>query len=183
MPQQLPAVSLVAVPRPEAGHARNCPRDRTARLPCDLRAEPVCPNMSLCEALCHVADRIEFGTSIALSTPARRRFRANRRLHARGQRRAFPTRHRRQPRTGARAHGRDGRQAVGDMRGFVESLRARRHRRASSDRARHSAQEDGRARRRDRRRRGVGERCALAHGARWRRCPPQARRAASSSPT
>jgi alkanesulfonate monooxygenase SsuD/methylene tetrahydromethanopterin reductase-like flavin-dependent oxidoreductase (luciferase family) len=64
MPQQLPAVSLVAVP------GRRCAtleaaREIERRGFAAIYAPSVFSNMSLCEALCHVTERITFATSIA----------------------------------------------------------------------------------------------------------------------
>jgi alkanesulfonate monooxygenase SsuD/methylene tetrahydromethanopterin reductase-like flavin-dependent oxidoreductase (luciferase family) len=64
MPRQLPAVSLVAVPgrrRATLELAREIERRGFA----GIYAPSVFANMSLCEALAHVTERIEFGTSIA----------------------------------------------------------------------------------------------------------------------
>src|SRR3954467_2987763 len=64
MPQQLPAVSLVAVPgrrRATLEVAREIERRGFA----GIYAPSVFSNMSLCEALAHVTERIAFGTSIA----------------------------------------------------------------------------------------------------------------------
>ena len=64
MPRELPAVSLVAVPgRRQATLelAREIERCGFA----GIYAPSVFANMSLCEALAHVTERIEFGTSIA----------------------------------------------------------------------------------------------------------------------
>ena len=64
MPQQLPAVSLVAVPgrrRATLEVAREIERRGFA----GIYAPSVFSNMSLCEALAHVTERITFGTSIA----------------------------------------------------------------------------------------------------------------------
>ncbi len=64
MAQQLPAVSLVAVPgrrRATLEAAREIERRGFAA----IYAPSVFSNMSLCEALCHVTDRISFATSIA----------------------------------------------------------------------------------------------------------------------
>jgi alkanesulfonate monooxygenase SsuD/methylene tetrahydromethanopterin reductase-like flavin-dependent oxidoreductase (luciferase family) len=64
MPQQLPAVSLVAVPgrrRATLEVAREIERRGFA----GIYAPSVFSNMSLCEALAHVTERIVFGTSIA----------------------------------------------------------------------------------------------------------------------
>jgi alkanesulfonate monooxygenase SsuD/methylene tetrahydromethanopterin reductase-like flavin-dependent oxidoreductase (luciferase family) len=64
MPQQLPAVSLVAVPgrrRATLDVAREIERRGFA----GIYAPSVFSNMSLCEALAHVTERIVFGTSIA----------------------------------------------------------------------------------------------------------------------
>jgi alkanesulfonate monooxygenase SsuD/methylene tetrahydromethanopterin reductase-like flavin-dependent oxidoreductase (luciferase family) len=64
MPQQLPAVSLVAVPgrrRATLEAAREIERRGFA----GIYAPSVFSNMSLCEALAHVTERITFATSIA----------------------------------------------------------------------------------------------------------------------
>jgi len=64
MPRQLPAVSLVAVPgrrRATLELAREIERRGFA----GIYAPSVFANMSLCEALAHDTERIEFGTSIA----------------------------------------------------------------------------------------------------------------------
>ena len=64
MPQQLPAVSLVAVPgrrRATLDVAREIERRSFA----GIYTPSVFSNMSLCEALCHVTERIAFATSIA----------------------------------------------------------------------------------------------------------------------
>src|SRR5256886_16588565 len=64
MRQQLPAVSLVAVPgrrRATLDAAREIERRGFA----GIYAPSVFSNMSLCEALAHVTERITFGTSIA----------------------------------------------------------------------------------------------------------------------
>jgi alkanesulfonate monooxygenase SsuD/methylene tetrahydromethanopterin reductase-like flavin-dependent oxidoreductase (luciferase family) len=64
MPQQLPAVSLVAVPgrrRATLDVAREIERRGFPA----IYAPSVFSNMSLCEALAHVTERIAFGTSIA----------------------------------------------------------------------------------------------------------------------
>src|SRR6476660_7944758 len=64
MPQQLPAVSLVAVPgrrRATLEVARQIERRGFA----GIYAPSLYSNMSLCEALAHVTERIAFGTSIA----------------------------------------------------------------------------------------------------------------------
>ena len=64
MPQQLPAVSLVAVPgrrRATLEVAREIERRGFA----GIYAPSVFSNMSLCEALAHVTERIVFATSIA----------------------------------------------------------------------------------------------------------------------
>jgi alkanesulfonate monooxygenase SsuD/methylene tetrahydromethanopterin reductase-like flavin-dependent oxidoreductase (luciferase family) len=64
MPRQLPAVSLVAVPgrrRATLELALEIERRGFA----GIYAPSVFANMSLCEALAHVTERIEFGTSIA----------------------------------------------------------------------------------------------------------------------
>jgi len=62
MAQQLPAVSLVAVPgrrRATLEAAREIERRGFAA----IYAPSVFSNMSLCEALCHVTDRISFATA------------------------------------------------------------------------------------------------------------------------
>ena len=64
MPQKLPAVSLAAVPgrrRATLEAAREIERRGFA----GIYAPSVFSNMSLCEALCHVTERIPFATSIA----------------------------------------------------------------------------------------------------------------------
>ena len=64
MPQQLPAVSLVAVPgrrKATIEMAREIERRGFA----GIYAPSVFSNMSLCEALAHATNRIPFGTSIA----------------------------------------------------------------------------------------------------------------------
>jgi alkanesulfonate monooxygenase SsuD/methylene tetrahydromethanopterin reductase-like flavin-dependent oxidoreductase (luciferase family) len=64
MPQQLPALSLVAVPgrrRATLELAREIERRGFA----GIYAPSMFSNMSLCEALAHVTERIVFGTSIA----------------------------------------------------------------------------------------------------------------------
>src|SRR5262245_53039535 len=64
MPRELPAVRLVAVPgrrRATLELAREIARRGFAA----VYARSVFANMSLCEALAHVTERIEFGTSIA----------------------------------------------------------------------------------------------------------------------
>src|SRR3954467_4897264 len=64
MPQQLPAVSLVAVP----GRRRatlEVAREIERRGFTGIYAPSVFSNMSLCEALAHATERITFGTSIA----------------------------------------------------------------------------------------------------------------------
>ena len=64
MPQSLPAVSLVAVPgrrRATLEAAREIERRGFA----GIYTPSVFSNMSLCEALCHVTERIPFATSIA----------------------------------------------------------------------------------------------------------------------
>ena len=64
MPQQLPAVSLVAVP----GRRRatlEVARAIEQRGFAGIYTPSVFSNMSLCEALCHVTERIVFATSIA----------------------------------------------------------------------------------------------------------------------
>jgi alkanesulfonate monooxygenase SsuD/methylene tetrahydromethanopterin reductase-like flavin-dependent oxidoreductase (luciferase family) len=64
MPRELPAVSLVAVPgrrRATLELAREIERRGFA----GIYAPSVFANASLCEALAHVTERIEFGTSIA----------------------------------------------------------------------------------------------------------------------
>ena len=64
MPQQMPAVSLAAVP------GRRCAtleaaREIERRGFAAIYAPSVFSNMSLCEALCHVTEKITFATSIA----------------------------------------------------------------------------------------------------------------------
>jgi alkanesulfonate monooxygenase SsuD/methylene tetrahydromethanopterin reductase-like flavin-dependent oxidoreductase (luciferase family) len=64
MPQQLPALSLVAVP----GRRRatlELAREIEGRGFAGIYAPSMFSNMSLCEALAHVTERIVFGTSIA----------------------------------------------------------------------------------------------------------------------
>ena len=64
MPQQMPAVSLAAVPgrrRATLEAAREIERRGFA----GIYAPSVFSNMSLCEALCHVTETITFATSIA----------------------------------------------------------------------------------------------------------------------
>ena len=64
MPQQMPAVSLAAVPgrrRTTLEAAREIERRGFA----GIYAPSVFSNMSLCEALCHVTEKITFATSIA----------------------------------------------------------------------------------------------------------------------
>jgi alkanesulfonate monooxygenase SsuD/methylene tetrahydromethanopterin reductase-like flavin-dependent oxidoreductase (luciferase family) len=64
MPQQLPAVSLVAVPgRRQA--TLEMAREIERRGFAGIYAPSVFSNMSLCEALAHATSRIPFGTSIA----------------------------------------------------------------------------------------------------------------------
>jgi len=64
MPRQLPAVSLVAVPgRRQA--TLELAREIERRGFAGIYAPSVFANVSLCEALAHVTERIEFGTSIA----------------------------------------------------------------------------------------------------------------------
>jgi len=64
MPRQLPAVSLVAVPgRRQA--TLELAREIERRGFAGIYAPSVFSNVSLCEALAHVTERIEFGTSIA----------------------------------------------------------------------------------------------------------------------
>src|SRR5262249_57061932 len=64
MSQALPAVSLVAVPgRRQA--TLELAREIERRGFAGIYAPSVFANMSLCEALAHVTERIEFGTSIA----------------------------------------------------------------------------------------------------------------------
>jgi alkanesulfonate monooxygenase SsuD/methylene tetrahydromethanopterin reductase-like flavin-dependent oxidoreductase (luciferase family) len=64
MPQQLPAVSLVAVPG-RRGATLDVAREIEARGFPAIFAPSVFSNMSLCEALAHVTKRIVFATSIA----------------------------------------------------------------------------------------------------------------------
>ena len=132
-----------------------------------IYAPSVFSNMSLCEALAHVTERIVFATSIAP-------------IYARtvgdfAQSAAFM-----HEVSGGRfrlgigvshapAHVRMGvtpGKPLGDIRTFVEKLRAHdAQRRAAAGHPRHAAQGDDRAGRRDRRRHGVRQRRALAHGA------------------
>ena len=64
MPQQLPAVSLVAVPG-RRGATLQLAREIERRGFAGIYAPSMFSNMSLCEALAHVTERIVFGTSIA----------------------------------------------------------------------------------------------------------------------
>lgn len=64
MPQQLPAVSLVAVPGRRSATLQVA-REIEGRGFAGIYAPSVFSNMSLCEALSHVTERIVFGTSIA----------------------------------------------------------------------------------------------------------------------
>ena len=64
MPQQRPAVSLVAVPG-RRGATLEAAREIERRGFPAIFAPSVFSNMSLCEALAHVTERIVFGTSIA----------------------------------------------------------------------------------------------------------------------
>ena len=64
MPQQLPAVSLVAVPGRRSA-TLEVAREIERRGFAAIYAPSVFSNMSLCEALAHVTERIVFGTSIA----------------------------------------------------------------------------------------------------------------------
>jgi alkanesulfonate monooxygenase SsuD/methylene tetrahydromethanopterin reductase-like flavin-dependent oxidoreductase (luciferase family) len=64
MPQQLPAVSLVAVPGRRSA-TLEVSREIERRGFAAIYAPSVFSNMSLCEALAHVTERIVFGTSIA----------------------------------------------------------------------------------------------------------------------
>jgi alkanesulfonate monooxygenase SsuD/methylene tetrahydromethanopterin reductase-like flavin-dependent oxidoreductase (luciferase family) len=64
MPQQLPAVSLVAVPGRRSATLQLA-REIERRGFAGIYAPSVFSNMSLCEALAHVTERIVFGTSIA----------------------------------------------------------------------------------------------------------------------
>ena len=64
MPQQLPAVSLVAVPGRRSA-TLEVAREIERRGFAGVYAPSVFSNMSLCEALAHVTERIVFGTSIA----------------------------------------------------------------------------------------------------------------------
>src|SRR6185295_2875493 len=64
MPQQLPAVSLVAVPGRRKA-TLEVAQEIERRGFSGIYAPSVFSNMSLCEGLAHVTDRIVFGTSIA----------------------------------------------------------------------------------------------------------------------
>src|SRR6185295_10879008 len=64
MPQQLPAVSLVAVPGRRKA-TLEIAREIERRGFAGIYTPSVFANMSLCEALAHATERIEFGTSIA----------------------------------------------------------------------------------------------------------------------
>ena len=64
MPQQLPAVSLVAVPGRRSATLQVA-REIERRGFAAIYAPSVFSNMALCEALAHVTERIAFGTSIA----------------------------------------------------------------------------------------------------------------------
>jgi alkanesulfonate monooxygenase SsuD/methylene tetrahydromethanopterin reductase-like flavin-dependent oxidoreductase (luciferase family) len=64
MPQQLPAVSLVAVPGRRSATLEVAREIERRGFPA-IYAPSVFGNMSLCEALAHVTERIVFGTSIA----------------------------------------------------------------------------------------------------------------------
>jgi alkanesulfonate monooxygenase SsuD/methylene tetrahydromethanopterin reductase-like flavin-dependent oxidoreductase (luciferase family) len=64
MPQQLPAVSLVAVPGRRQATIEMA-REIEKRGFAGIYAPSVFSNMSLCEALAHATNRIPFGTSIA----------------------------------------------------------------------------------------------------------------------
>jgi alkanesulfonate monooxygenase SsuD/methylene tetrahydromethanopterin reductase-like flavin-dependent oxidoreductase (luciferase family) len=64
MPQQLPAVSLVAVPGRRKATIEMA-REIEKRGFAGIYAPSVFSNMSLCEALAHATNRIPFGTSIA----------------------------------------------------------------------------------------------------------------------
>jgi alkanesulfonate monooxygenase SsuD/methylene tetrahydromethanopterin reductase-like flavin-dependent oxidoreductase (luciferase family) len=64
MPQQLPAVSLVAVPGRRSATLEVAREIERRGFPA-IFAPSVFSNMSLCEALAHVTERIVFGTSIA----------------------------------------------------------------------------------------------------------------------
>jgi alkanesulfonate monooxygenase SsuD/methylene tetrahydromethanopterin reductase-like flavin-dependent oxidoreductase (luciferase family) len=64
MPQQLPAVSLVAVPGRRRATLEVAREIERRGFPA-IYAPSLFSNMSLCEALCHVTQRIAFATSIA----------------------------------------------------------------------------------------------------------------------
>jgi alkanesulfonate monooxygenase SsuD/methylene tetrahydromethanopterin reductase-like flavin-dependent oxidoreductase (luciferase family) len=64
MPQQLPAVSLVAVPGRRSATLEVAREIERRGFPA-IYAPSVFGNMSLCEALAHITERIVFGTSIA----------------------------------------------------------------------------------------------------------------------
>jgi alkanesulfonate monooxygenase SsuD/methylene tetrahydromethanopterin reductase-like flavin-dependent oxidoreductase (luciferase family) len=64
MPQQLPAISLVAVPGRRSATLQLA-REIERRGFAGIYAPSMFSNMSLCEALAHVTERIVFGTSIA----------------------------------------------------------------------------------------------------------------------
>jgi alkanesulfonate monooxygenase SsuD/methylene tetrahydromethanopterin reductase-like flavin-dependent oxidoreductase (luciferase family) len=64
MPKQLPAVSLVAVPGRRSA-TLDVAREIERRGFAGIYAPSMFSNMSLCEALAHVTERIVFGTSIA----------------------------------------------------------------------------------------------------------------------
>ena len=186
MPQQLPAVSLVAVPgrrRATLEVAREIERRGFA----GIYAPSMFGNMSLCEALAHATERIPFGTSIApiyARTVGDFAQSAAFMHEVSGGRFRFGIGVSHAP-----AHVRMGvtpGKPLADMRSFVaEAARARGHRRAAADHPRHAAQQDDRAGRRDRRRHGVRQRRALAHGrTRSRRCRrPSATIPPSSSAT
>ena len=64
MPQQLPAISLVAVPGRRSATLQLAREIERRGFP-GIYAPSMFSNMSLCEALAHVTERIVFGTSIA----------------------------------------------------------------------------------------------------------------------
>ena len=165
MPQQLPAVSLVAVPGRRKATIEMA-REIEKRGFAGIYAPSVFSNMSLCEALAHATDAHPFGTSIApiyartvgdfaqsaafLHEVSGGRFRfgigvSHAPMHVRmGVTPGKP---------------------LADIRSFVAKLRAHEDIGAHAARhPRHPAHEDDRARRRDRRRHGVRQRRPLAHG-------------------
>ena len=167
-------------------HAGGGTRDRAARVRRHLRPQRLLQHVAVRGAVPRHRSHLVRHLDRADLCAHRGRFRAERRLHARGLRRPLPARHRRQPRPGARAHGRDAWQTARRYpRLRREAARARRQRRAAAGHPRHPAQGHDRACRRDRRRHGVRQRRALAHGATRSRHFPRAndRMPASSSAT